>query len=496
MFTNLMSDDVRMHIGIPTFLAICALLMLGLPVSAATMSAGTAKAVITNTDPLVMVNGNTSTGALSDLYTRVVVLNDGEGRLVFVANDLNCLDVATPILRKRVLDELGIDPARLIILATHNHNAPIQIVPDNFAYGRQLADIIFQTIQEAIANERGPACLLLGAGDGPFLTAMGADVLDTEAQLLKVLVDDTPLAMLFSHPTHPLQASQDQVEPGHPGYAVLEVERRMPGVLALYGTAAGGNQFAVVPPEYRVSGRDAREQGPEFAAEQRERAARALGSRLADVVMAVADADMQDVTGPIQARMEVIALPLGEPLSREEALKLAESFPEDVGFVPYPHRHRSTNWVRMLLRHYEENIPFPKRTTDWLCTDDTYLIHKEDQELLAAYACGIHDAFPCVYEEVVAARIGPMAFVAMQGEVCAPIGLRIKEAVRKEAPLLLFAYFGEHNLYIPTRAIVEANLYQARVIQIQYASPVPWSLDVEDVMVAETLRLISEVMTD
>lgn len=463
--------------------------------TAVTMTAGTARAVITNTEPLVMVNGRTSAGTLYDIYTRVLVLNDGNGRFVFVANDLNCLDVATAILRERAQEELDIPPERLIILATHNHNAPIQIVPDNFDYGRRLADIIFQTIQEAISNERGPVRLLLGSGEGDFVTAMGADVIDSEVQLLKVVAGDVPVAMLFNHPTHPLQASQDLIEPGHPGYAVAEVERRLPGVMALYGTSAGGNQFAVIPREYRISGADAREHGPEYAVEQRELAARVLGGRLADVVLDIAAGDMQDVTGPITSHMEIVPLPLGEPISHAAALELAESFPEDTGFVPYPHRHRSTNWVRMLLRHYDEGIPFPTRTTDWICTDDTYLIHKEDKELLETYANSIHTGFPCIYEEVVVARIGPMAFVAMQGEVCAPIGMRIKEAVRKESPILLFAYFAEHNLYIPTRAIVEANLYQARVIQIQYASPVPWSTDVEDEMVDNVLRMVNQVMS-
>lgn len=461
------------------------------------MKAGTAKAVITNTEPLVMVNGNVSAGTLYDIYTRVLVLNDGAGRMVFVTNDLNCLDVATPILRERVYKELDIAPERLIILATHNHNAPIQIVPDNFEYGRHLAEIIFKTIQKAIANEQGPVNLLLGSGEGDFLTGMGADEIDTEVQLLQVKSGEETIAMLFTHPTHPLQACNDKVEPGHPGYAVVEVERRMPGTMALYATSAGGNQFAVIPKEYRPTTRKAREEGQGYVKQQKELAARALGGRLADVVMTISEGNMQDVTGPITVSpIEIVSLPLGEPLSREDALKLAEEFPANTGFVPYPDEHRSTNWVRMLLRYYEKEIPFPKLTTDMVCTDDTYLIHTSDTELLEHHDAAIHDTFPCVYEEVVTAKIGPLALVAMQGEVCAPLGIRIKEAVRKDSPILLFAYFGEHNLYIPSREIVEKNLYQAKVLQIQYASPVPWSLDVEDEMVDNVLRLVKKTMAN
>ena len=324
---------------------------------------------------------------------------------------------------------------------------------------------------------------------------MGADEKDTEVQLLQVKLEDKTVAMLFSQATHPLQASNDKVEPGHPGFAVLEVERRIPGALAMYGTSAGGNQFAPIPKEYRLTTKKAKEGGPEYVQQQKELAAQALGGRLADVVMSITEGDMQDVTGPITvAPIATISLPLGKPLPREEALELAKEFPADVGFVPYPHKNRDTNWVRMLLRYYKKGISFPERTTDMVCTDDTYLIHNTDQELLDHYDYDIHDTFPCVYEEVVTAKIGPMAFVAMQGEVCAPLGIRIKKAVRKDSPILLFAYFGEHNLYIPSRTIVERDLYQAKVLQIQYASPVPWSLDVEDEMVDQVINLVRTTM--
>jgi hypothetical protein len=77
--------------------------------SALEMKAGVAKAPITNDKPLVMVNSRLSQGTLKDIYARVLVLNDGQNRLVFVTYDLNCLDVATPLLRRRVEHELGID---------------------------------------------------------------------------------------------------------------------------------------------------------------------------------------------------------------------------------------------------------------------------------------------------------------------------------------------------------------------------------------------------
>jgi hypothetical protein len=87
-----------------------------------------------------------------------------------------------------------------------------------------------------------------------------------------------------------------------------------------------------------------------------------------------------------------------------------------------------------------------------------------------------------------------MPLVALQGEVCAPIGMRIKDAFRAQRPIMLFAYMGEQNVYIPTRELVRLNDYQAQVIQIQYACPVGWAPEVEDEMVNETIKLVREVI--
>ena len=180
-------------------------------------------------------------------------------------------------------------------------------------------------------------------------------------------------------------------------------------------------------------------------------------------------------------------LPLAPPLSYKEALQLAKELnvPLDVGLVPYPQRAvRHTNWIRQLIKHYKEGIPFPTRTTDRVCTDDAYLVRELDEPR----------DFPCRYEEVIVAKIGPMPFVAMQGEVCAPIGMRIKDAFRREMPIMVFAYMAEHNLYIPTREIVRLDVYQSQVIKIQYASPVGWAPEVEDEMVNGVIKVVNSVL--
>ena len=69
---------------------------------AAVMKAGAAKVAITpgaaSLKELTTVMGTKATQIDHDIYARALVLNDGTSRLAIVTYDLNCLDVATPIL--------------------------------------------------------------------------------------------------------------------------------------------------------------------------------------------------------------------------------------------------------------------------------------------------------------------------------------------------------------------------------------------------------------
>jgi hypothetical protein len=450
------------------------LLLTGLDAAAApvVMKAGTAKAVITPDKPLTLVTGKLPTGKIHDIFARVLTLNDGAGRLVFVTYDLNCLDVATPILRERCRDELDLDPGRLILLATHNHAAPIQIVPANFEYGRWLADKLFSMIKEAIASEQGPVEVEFTTGPAHFVRAIGNAPADYDLQLLKVTRESKPIALLFTFPTHPMQSSDTLIDTGHPGYAIDALEREMPGVLAMYGDACGGNQF----PDRGLIMTGTQEQ-----VEQ-------LGQEMALAVKDLIKKPAEDVTGLLRGMLMVISLPLAPPLSLEVAEKLAKekNVPLDIGIVPYPHPDRGTNWIRELLRYHREKIPFPTCTIDLVCTDDAFLVHEYPTPR----------EFECKYEEVIGARIGPLLFIAMQGEVCAPIGMRIKDAFRRLCPTMVTAYMGEHNLYIPTRELVRLDAYQAQVIRIQYASPVGWSPEVEDKMVTGVIELGQILLKD
>ncbi len=440
------------------------------------MKAGTAKGIITPDKLLKLTAGKLNNltmldcdGKEHDLFARVLTLFDGSERLVIVTFDSNSLDVATPILRERCKKELGLDPSHLLLICTHNHQTPMPRWKENFSYQRWLGEKMFALIKEAVSKEQGPVNVFYGSGQGYFLRSSGNAPTDYEIQALKVMRGSRTVAILANHPTHPLQTSRTKLGAGHAGYAMDDLETMFPDALPLYGDACGGNQFIAAKVNDTIYGDMAQ--------------AREYGTKLANAVRDICAGPMIDVTGPISSRMEVISLPLAPPIPYAEALALAKDIPLDIG---YDHaKDRGTNWIRAVLKHYREGIPFPTKTGEMVLRDEGYFSAAADDKR----------AYPCRCEEVIAAKIGPMPLVALQGEVCAPIGMRIKDAFRTERPIMLFAYMGEQNVYIPTRENVRLNDYQARVIQMQYASPAGWSPDVEDEMVKGTVDLIRKTLT-
>jgi len=393
-----------------------------------------------------------------------MTLFDGKKRIAIMNYPFNALDVATPILRERCERELGISPAYLVLLATHNHQSPIQIVQGNFDYGHELAEKIFVMIQNAIRNEEGPADLLCGNGYGYFTRSQLSFPPDYEIELLRVMVGERTVALLFNHPTHPQRGPRNMYGPSHPGFAMDEIESSFPHSIAIYADACGGNQYTFAP------------EGTTNLLT----ACKARGHELAEVVLRIANGSLEEVTGPIESQLVVLDLPLDKPVPYKRALELAEGVRMDVGFRAFPDPLRDTNWIRALVRHYKEGIPFPTKISDYVCTDDEFLVTNLDEPR----------KYPCRFEEVLGARIGKLTFLALQGEPLAQIGMRIKEVLRQRGPAMVFGYFAEHNLYIPTRDNVRLDLYQARTLREQYTCPVNWSPEVEDEMVKGSLAAV------
>ena len=386
------------------------------------LKAGTAKAIITPKTSLPMTRR--SGRILPDpaktyhpLYARVLVLNDGEQRFVVITHDLSSLTYTTGLLRARCQQELGIDAHYLAPIATHNHLAPLMRLEANRPYGEWLADTIFDLIKEAISKQQ-PARIYFGRGHAYFARNQEWRApADHEVQLLKVESEGKPLALLFNYASHPSGWVVEAYGADYPGFATTELEQEIPGVMAMFGQGCGGDQFFITP-----KGCD----DPLEAIQRR-------GKELAEEVLRISAGPMQEVTGSLSSRLEVLQLPLAPPIPEEEALNRAREKDHE-------------KWIDSLLEHYRTKKPFP--TT-----------------------------YP---EEVIVAQIGSLAFIAMQGEVCSPIGARIKDILGEVMPVMLFAYMGEREIYTPSREIIRVQSYQTQVVQNMGGSPCGWAPEVED----------------
>ena len=100
----------------------------------------------------------------------------------------------------------------------------------------------------------------------------------------------------------------------------------------------------------------------------------------------------------------VLAIPvLARPALAQTEAPMALSVSGD-GFVPLPDPRRPANWIRSLVNHYKEGIPFPTKSSDYTCTDDAFLVPKLDKPR----------KYECRYEEVLAAKVGRLKFLCIQ----------------------------------------------------------------------------------
>ncbi len=194
----------------------------------------------------------------------------------------------------------------------------------------------------------------------------------------------------------------------------------------------------------------------------------------------IANGKLTEVGGTIESQLRLVDLPLADPVPYQRAIELARDVPMDAGLRAFPDPLRDTNWIRELVRYYKEGIPFPKKISEYICTDEEFLVKQ-----LASPR-----KYPCRFVEVLGARIGNLTLVAIQGEPLAPIGMRMKEVLRQRGPAMVFGYFAEHNLYIPTRENVRLDLYQSQALRVQYTCPVGWSPNVEDEFLRGALDVV------
>ena len=215
----------------------------------------------------------------SDLTATVVVLGNGETKVVIIGTDLCVMSVAeATALRGQVASALEIPISHVLLNMSHNHSSPS--LPDFFPdrehaaskerYKRDLARWLVEASTEADRNAQ-PARMGVGWGEshiGVYRREFrdGHDVLGEvpdhpiDASVGVIRVDDldgNPLATLFRYSCHPVTVGPRSMvaSTDFPGPAREVLETNLGG-LALFLQGCGGNINPRVGIGYEVDCRD------------------------------------------------------------------------------------------------------------------------------------------------------------------------------------------------------------------------------------------------
>lgn len=331
--------------------------------------AGLAKAVITP-ETKVWLAGygfkREPEGKIHDLWMKALALEDQDGnRVVLVTSDFQGVpkvmsDPAFALLQERY----GLGREQVMITFSHNHCGPrlgddlIDYYPVDpgqeklvDAYTAKMVVRMADMIGEALEDLR-PAALKQGEGFADFAVNRRNN---RESEVPKLMEAGEPLegpvdhsvpiltvtrpggkveAVLFGYACHPTTIRIKLWNGDYPGFAQLELEKRHPGMMALFVNTCGGDQNPL--PRRRVE------------------LAESYGHRLAVAVEAAMGKELQPVSSGIRTAFEHADLAFQNVMTRESLTPL----------LTHPHGIKKRWAARMLAKldtgeTFPANYPYP-----------------------------------------------------------------------------------------------------------------------------------------
>ena len=392
------------------------------------LKAGVAVANITPPVGVDMTGfGGRSSGAVGihdDLFAKVLVLDDGNRKLVIVTSDLLSLDFdLVARIRELIEEQLHIPPENVMLNSSHTHSGPTTISLRGL--GKRDESYVNVLVKKIVgATLEADAKLVdakLGFGRGDVQIGVnrrqkrddGAVVLGINpdgkvAPYVDVVrVDDAeekPMAILFSHSAHPvvLGGSNLLISADYPGYAMQVVQKVEKSSVAMFAQGCCGNINS------NPVGRTFED-------------ARRLGTILGAAVIGTAEQIKTQSEIELRSCSKSIDLPLQEPIPVAEARILVENYQKELAEIK------------------EEGIGRPRSymvegQLEW--ARDTL---KEAQEGKKSRT----QAF-----EIQAMQLGDMAIVSLTGEVFIELALEIAERSPYKQTIVL-AYTNGCIGYVP-----------------------------------------------
>jgi len=419
--------------------------------------AGAAKAAITPKQPMWMAGygGRTkpSEGAIHDLWAKVLILEDGEGRkAALVTLDLCGIgrDLSLKI-RDRLKTEVGIDRDRAVLACSHTHSGPV--VGDNLIgmyplddtqrqlvskYADFLADAIVETAAKA-HRQLAPATLGWGTGRADFAVnrrtnqeprvpvlreqlALQGPV-DHDVPVLQVQGSDhKPLAVVCGYACHCTVLSGYEFCGDYAGFAQLAIEKNNPGAQAMFVAGCGGDQNPL--PRRTVE------------------LAKNYGDQLGEAVQRVLGTPLQSITTPLKADYTEIDLEFGTLPTRAQLDKDAQSTTLAIA-------NRAKSLIKTLETKGSLPTSYPYPVQVW--------------------------------------RLGDLNWVFLGGEVVVDYSLRIKRNLGS-SHTWVSAYSNDVCAYIPSLRVLREGGYEGATSMVYYGRPTVWSEKVEEQIIDAVRR--------
>lgn len=402
-------------------------------------------------------------GVYQPIYVKCLALDDGRNSVVYLDAETTYWDSGDrswgiiDAIRKAVRQKHGIEPDRLIMMATHNHSSPVL---GDERFRKYLVEKSIEAVDRALAARR-EARLFFGRGSSNIgVSRRGTDMdgndtweinpygwHDPEVVVLK-FADRAgkPLALAFAYSCHPTTIGSNQIGSDYVGFAEAALKERLGGIPVLFMQGTCGD---MKPDNHRPEA-PFNFYGP---SKVQVGEVKALGLKLADDVSGVLAAPMEEVSGALHVGAAHVELPV---LSAWTGTNGIETDAEETAGRPL------SGPTRRMAR-------MARRILDSMDADGKYKVTQP--------------------ADVHVVRLGDrFVHVALPGEMCSPIGLRVKDELRG-SQVLVTAYTGPYIGYFPGQAQLAAGGYEV------FSNPhhIPYSPESEDILIYRVMQLVKSL---
>ena len=386
-----------------------------------------------------------SKGIHSNLYTKVLLLDDGENKAVLVACDL--LGVTSTLVastRKRITELTGIEGRNVMISCTHTHSGPgsmpCRVVgKSDEAYQNQLEKKIAGAVYLASKNMK-EASIGLGMGSEDLAASRRVkwpdgsirfDWLDPKVPPKEPIDKDLAVltvrganrktrAVIINFACHPVTMGGEAfnlISSDFPGVATGLIEKvKSDGTVAMFFNGAYADTH---PRKDLVPGYDYYSQikGDELTT--------TLGTILGAAALKISERTLTHSDMTVQTCSETIKAPLEKMPSEEEIRKIMPKERQKLEELRKAGAPRNEWWwLKQRVDWYEYLLEFYRSGKKWGTSEDL---------------------------EIQVMRIGDIYVVGLPGEVFSQIGLEIKAHAREMGvnKILVFALTNGNPGYIP-----------------------------------------------